>query len=125
MENLKVSVYELDFWEGTIDVRLERVQQIDGSDLWAIREKGCCLNKQGEWEIEPIPSSRTSAFYKRCRWKSAEAALKTAQLNLGFTRITSPITGVAGIAKAQNTWQHTFMRESGYSIDVTVEINAR
>ena len=32
---------------------------------------------------------------------SAEAALKTAQLNLGFTRITSPITGVAGIAKAQ------------------------
>jgi len=76
MENLKVSVYELEFWEGTIDVRLERVQQIDGSDLWAIREKGCCLNKQGEWEIEPIPSSRTSAFYKRCRWKSAEAALK-------------------------------------------------
>ena len=32
---------------------------------------------------------------------SAEAALKTAQLNLGFTRITSPIAGIAGIAKAQ------------------------
>lgn len=76
MENLKVLVYELDFWEGTIDVRLERVKQINGSDLWAIREKGCCLNKQGKWEIEPIPSSRTSAFYKRCRWNSVEAALK-------------------------------------------------
>ena len=76
VENLKVLVYELDFWSYSIDVRLECVQQIDGPDLWAIREKGCCLNKQGEWEIEPIPSSRTSTFYKRCRWKSAEAALK-------------------------------------------------
>ena len=32
---------------------------------------------------------------------SAEAALQTATLNLGFTRITSPITGIAGKAKAQ------------------------
>lgn len=32
---------------------------------------------------------------------AAEASLKTAQLNLGFTRMTSPITGIAGIAKAQ------------------------
>lgn len=76
MENLKVLVYELDGWKDLIEVRLECVKQIDGSDLWAIREKGCCLNKQGEWEIEPIPSSRTNAFYKRCRWNSAEAALK-------------------------------------------------
>jgi membrane fusion protein (multidrug efflux system) len=33
--------------------------------------------------------------------EAAEASLKTAQLNLGFTRMTSPITGIAGIAKAQ------------------------
>jgi len=33
--------------------------------------------------------------------KSDEAALTTAQLNLGFTRITSPIDGVAGVALAQ------------------------
>ena len=32
---------------------------------------------------------------------AAEASLKTAQLNLGFTRMASPITGIAGIAKAQ------------------------
>lgn len=32
---------------------------------------------------------------------AAEAALKTAQLNLDFTRINSPITGIAGKAKAQ------------------------
>ncbi|WP_313954015.1 efflux RND transporter periplasmic adaptor subunit [Accumulibacter sp.] len=32
---------------------------------------------------------------------AAEASLQTAKLNLGFTRITSPIDGIAGIAKAQ------------------------
>jgi len=32
---------------------------------------------------------------------SAQAQLDEAQLNLGFTRITSPVAGIAGIAKAQ------------------------
>ena len=32
---------------------------------------------------------------------SARAQLEEAQLNLGFTRITSPVAGIAGIAKAQ------------------------
>jgi membrane fusion protein (multidrug efflux system) len=33
--------------------------------------------------------------------EAAEASLETAKLNLSFTRITSPIAGIAGIAKAQ------------------------
>jgi membrane fusion protein (multidrug efflux system) len=33
--------------------------------------------------------------------RAADASLKTARLNLGFTKITSPVTGIAGIAKAQ------------------------
>src|SRR5258705_3671077 len=33
--------------------------------------------------------------------QNASAAVKTAELNLGFTRIISPIDGVAGIAQAQ------------------------
>ena len=32
---------------------------------------------------------------------SAQAQLDEAQLNLGFTRVTSPVNGIAGIAKAQ------------------------
>jgi len=32
---------------------------------------------------------------------SAKAQMETAQLNLEFTRITSPVDGIAGIAKAQ------------------------
>jgi membrane fusion protein (multidrug efflux system) len=37
----------------------------------------------------------------RAALDQATAALETARLNLGFTRITSPIDGIAGIAKAQ------------------------
>lgn len=33
--------------------------------------------------------------------KADEAAIETAQLNLGYTRITSPVDGIAGIALAQ------------------------
>ncbi|MBV9927498.1 MAG: efflux RND transporter periplasmic adaptor subunit [Acidobacteria bacterium] len=33
--------------------------------------------------------------------QAAEAEVRTAELNLGFTRIVSPIDGIAGIAKAQ------------------------
>lgn len=37
----------------------------------------------------------------KAQLEAAEAAVQTAKLNLGFTHITSPITGIAGIAKAQ------------------------
>lgn len=37
----------------------------------------------------------------KAQLEAAEASLKTAKLNLGFTKITSPVTGIAGIAKAQ------------------------
>ena len=37
----------------------------------------------------------------RAQLDAAEAALQTAKLNLAFTKIISPISGIAGIAKAQ------------------------
>jgi membrane fusion protein (multidrug efflux system) len=37
----------------------------------------------------------------RAQIKSAEAAVESAQLNLGFTRLTSPIDGIAGTAQLQ------------------------
>ncbi|MGE5247244.1 MAG: efflux RND transporter periplasmic adaptor subunit, partial [Verrucomicrobiota bacterium] len=37
----------------------------------------------------------------RASVESAKAQLEEAQLNLGFTKITSPVSGIAGIAKAQ------------------------
>ncbi len=37
----------------------------------------------------------------RAELEAADANMQTAKLNLGFTKITSPVTGIAGIAKAQ------------------------
>lgn len=39
------------------DGAIERCQQRDGSFKWAIRCRGDCMNHDGEWECEPMPSS--------------------------------------------------------------------
>jgi hypothetical protein len=53
---------------------IERTRQRDGSVLWVVRANGRCLNKSGEWEWEPMPSSRDDEFLARCRFDSAVAA---------------------------------------------------
>ena len=56
---------------------------------WAIVVNGRCLNRVGEREIEPRPSSRNEAFFDRCRYSfaeavgAAEAYLKTAPPEFG------------------------------------------
>ena len=55
-------------------------------------------NAVSQKDLDDAVGSELSA---KAALDAAEASLKTAQLNLGFTRITSPITGIAGIAKAQ------------------------
>lgn len=57
-----------------IPLRLERREGLDGVS-YSITHGGFNLNKQGEWEYEPIPSERAKAFYKRCRWAKFEDAL--------------------------------------------------
>lgn len=44
---------------------------------WAVRWRGRCIGKTGDWEFEPQPSSRDDEFYARCRFDSVEAALAT------------------------------------------------
>lgn len=45
-----------------------------GEGLWAVLEDGSfCLNRDGEFEYEPMPSSRDDAFLKRCRFTLCEA----------------------------------------------------
>lgn len=43
-------------------------------EKWAVRRGGLCLNKDKEWEYEPLPSSRDEEFYSRCRFDSLESA---------------------------------------------------
>ena len=46
---------------------------------WAIICRGYCLNKMGDWEFEPIPSSRSLSFFDRCRWEDFEDAVLAAE----------------------------------------------
>ena len=45
---------------------------------WAVREGGAVLSKDGDWEFEPIPSSRDDEFISRTRWDTAEEAANAA-----------------------------------------------
>jgi membrane fusion protein, multidrug efflux system len=56
------------------------------------------VNAVSQKDLDDATGSNLTA---KAQLEAAEAALKTAKLNLGFTRITSPVNGVAGIAKAQ------------------------
>ena len=59
---------------GADDIRIARVQQAGGGVKWAARRMGQCLSRDGEWEYEPLPSSRDDAFLARCRFDSPEEA---------------------------------------------------
>src|SRR5574337_49177 len=72
MKHAVVCAYELP--DDTSEVRLERCKQRDGSYKWAVRRGGACMNIDGEFEYEPMPSSRDNAFLARCRFDSAESA---------------------------------------------------
>ena len=61
IDDLSVHLMRSPFYEGT---------------KYAVRQHGRCLNKSGEWEYEPMPSSRDDEFYARCRFDSFEDAVK-------------------------------------------------
>lgn len=57
------------------EITIEAVRSADGPDQYAIRRAGRCLNKKGEWEYEPLPSNRSAAFLKRCRYATLGKAI--------------------------------------------------
>jgi len=58
------------------EIKVQRTRQIEGPALWKVVDgKGNCLNKSGEWEWEPMPSSRDDEFLSRCRFPTAAAAI--------------------------------------------------
>ena len=44
-------------------------------EKWAVRWGSSCLSRRGQWELEPLPSSRDDKFYARCRFDSLPKAL--------------------------------------------------
>lgn len=57
---------------------LRRVGPKQMAAFWAVRRDGFALNKQGEWEYEPMPSSRTDEFLERCRFADVNDAISAA-----------------------------------------------
>lgn len=60
---------------GSKTADIERRDQRDATQLWAVKDGSCCLAKDGEWEYEPLPSSRDEEFIARCRYATKEEAL--------------------------------------------------
>lgn len=56
-----------------------RTDQRTGPAKWKVYKEGYCLAKSGDWEYEPMPSSRTDDFIERCRFDSAQEAITAAR----------------------------------------------
>jgi hypothetical protein len=46
--------------------------------MWAVRQGGNVLGKSGEWQYEPLPSSRDDGFYAEYRFDTYEDAERAA-----------------------------------------------
>lgn len=68
---LRPIVYEVDSTTKIMAV------QSNGILRWVVRRQveGLCLNKSGNWVLEPNPSNRENAFIERTRFASVEEAL--------------------------------------------------
>jgi RND family efflux transporter MFP subunit len=70
----------------TARLDLERVQRLLPQNAVSIRDRDTAVGREASAQAEVL---------------AARAAVEKAQLDLGFTRITSPIDGIAGLSKAQ------------------------
>mgnify|MGYP000923045172 CR=1 FL=1 len=98
-------MFEIDprTFEAAVDeakgIRAQKVARFDTTSANLARVKPLAeKNAVSQKDLDDATGAFQSA---KAELEAADANLKTAKLNLGFTRITSPITGIAGIAKAQ------------------------
>jgi membrane fusion protein (multidrug efflux system) len=98
-------LFEIDprTFEAAVDeakgVRAQKVARFDTTSANLARIKPLAeKNAVSQKDLDDATGAFQSA---KAELEAADANLKTAKLNLGFTKIASPITGIAGIAKAQ------------------------
>ncbi|MGZ8216682.1 efflux RND transporter periplasmic adaptor subunit, partial [Methylomagnum sp.] len=70
----------------TAKLDLYRVERLLPQNAVSVRDRDTAVGREASTAAEVL---------------AARAAVETAQLELGFTRITSPIDGIAGLSKAQ------------------------
>ena len=66
-------------------VYVEKRNQRDGTSRFVVIQQGEVLAKDGRWEWEPQPSSRTDAFVERTRFDSLNAAIDAVRTPLPET----------------------------------------
>lgn len=58
------------------EISVRSAQQRDGSVKWKVVDQcGNVLSRDGQWQLEPMPSSRTDEFLRMHRFASAREAL--------------------------------------------------
>ena len=67
------------------DVTIEMRRGLKG-ERWTIARRGFCLNKENDWEYEPMPSTRTEEFIERTRFDSFEEASTFCKKYFGVIR---------------------------------------
>ncbi len=70
----------------TARLDMERIQRLLPENAVSVRERDNAVGREAQAQAEVV---------------AAKAAVESAQLSLGFTKITSPIDGIAGLSKAQ------------------------
>jgi hypothetical protein len=75
-----ISSYRLQVSERDRDpITVELAMQKDGSRRWAVRYRGLCLSRKGEWEYEMQPSSRSQRWLTQHRWAAVKKAQEAAE----------------------------------------------
>ncbi len=99
------ALFEIDprTFEAALDeakgVRAQRLARYETTSANLARIKPLAAqNAVSQKDLDDATGANLSA---KAELEAADANLKTAKLNLGFTRIASPVNGIAGIAKAQ------------------------
>lgn len=55
--------------------RIHEMRQRDGSVMYSVMDGPFALTHSGEWEYEPIPSSRDDEYLARARFRTIDEAL--------------------------------------------------
>jgi membrane fusion protein (multidrug efflux system) len=80
---------------------LAKEKAVTEQELDNATQANLAANAKVEASQAGVETAKAAIVAAKATIESAKAGMATAQLNLGFTKIYSPIDGIAGIAKAQ------------------------
>jgi len=107
LEQAKADVARMEALHATAKANLKRIKPLVEQELMSQKDLDDAIGAE-ESTVASVNAARASVsaaeasiLAVQASVNGAQAAMERARLNLGFTRITSPIDGVAGIAKTQ------------------------